>query len=166
MKRLVLILVLLAPAWPGDGSSQEKRPHAAKAAGFDSVADAALVVMRAKADELKISGVAVVAYFEGETITSWSSKMVVVGSYKHDPTATDKGTNLLAAVYTKAAEMADTHQNSGSKVRPPMTGELGWQGGVIARGKNGYLIAAFSGGKSEEDVQVSQAGVAKLADGL
>ena len=103
-----------------------------------------------------------VAYFEGETIQSWSSKMIVVGRYKDDPKANDKGSNLLGIVYAKAAEMADTHQDSGSGVRPPMTGEVGWKGGVIERGRSGYLIAAFSGGKSEDDVAVSRAGMAKL----
>jgi hypothetical protein len=58
--------------------------------------------------------------------------------------------------------MADTLKDSGSQVRPPMTGEFGWQGGVIAHGEAGYLIAAFSGGKSEDDLEVSRAGLAKL----
>ncbi|MGA7301853.1 MAG: hypothetical protein WBX10_16180, partial [Candidatus Sulfotelmatobacter sp.] len=68
--------------------------------------------------------------------------------------------------YAKAAEMADTLKDSGSGVRPPMTGDFGWTGGVIVRGKNGYLIAAFSGGKSDDDVQVSRAGVTQLQTGL
>jgi hypothetical protein len=37
---------------------------------------------------------------------------------------------------------------------------------VIVRGKWGYLIAAFSGGKSEDDVKVSRAGLAQLQTGL
>ena len=103
--------------------------------------------MKARAEELKIGGAAVVAYFDGDKIESWSSKMLVVGRMKDEPTATDKGSNLLAIVYAKAAEMADTLKDSGSKVRPPMTGEFGWEGGVIVRVKTGYIIAAFSGGK-------------------
>ncbi|MGC0775110.1 MAG: hypothetical protein WB543_19400, partial [Candidatus Acidiferrum sp.] len=83
-----------------------------------------------------------------------------------EPSQTDKGANLLGIAYAKAAEMADTLKDSGSQVRPPMTGEFGWTGGVIVRGKSGYLIAAFSGGKSEDDVQVSRAGVAELKIGL
>ena len=88
--------------------------------------------------------------------------MIVVGRYKDDPTATDKGSNLLAIAYAKAAEMADTHQDSGSGIRPPMTGEYGWKGGVIVHGKAGYWIAAFSGGKSEDDVAISREGMSKL----
>ena len=89
--------------------------------------------------------------------------MLVVGRMKEDPKATDKGSNLLAIAYAKAAEMADTLKDSGSQVRPPMTGEFGWQGGVIVKCASGYLIAAFSGGKSEDDVLVSRAGAEALA---
>jgi hypothetical protein len=138
----------------------------AGAANFDVLADAALAVMKKSAAELKIGGVAVVAYFEGDSIQSWSSKMVVVGRMKDIPTANNKGSNLLGIAYAKASEMADTLQNSGAAARPPMTGEFGWQGGVIGRAKTGYVIAAFSGGKSEDDVKVSQAGLAVLKDGL
>jgi hypothetical protein len=92
--------------------------------------------------------------------------MLVVGRMKDDPSATSKGNNLLGIAYAKAAEMADTLKDSGSNLRPPMTGEFGWNGGVIVCGKNGYLIAAFSGGKSEDDVKVSRVGVAELATGL
>ena len=118
--------------------------------------------MKARAEDLKIGGVAVLAYFEGDKIESWTSKMLVVGHMKDQPTATDKGNNLLAIAYAKAAEMADTLRNSGSNTRPPMTGEFGWEGGVIIHVRTGYLIAAFSGGKSEDDVAVSRAGAAKL----
>jgi hypothetical protein len=133
---------------------------------FDSLADSALLAMRTRAEQLRIGGVAVVAYFEGDRAQSWSSKMAVVGRLKDDPSQNDKGANLLGIAYAKAAEMADTLKDSGNQVRPPMTGEFGWKGGVIVRGKNGYLIAAFSGGNSEEDVKVSTAGVAQLQTGL
>ena len=45
---------------------------------FDKLADDALATMRATATERKISGVAVVAFFEGSTIQSWTSRMIVV----------------------------------------------------------------------------------------
>ena len=76
----------------------------------------------------------------------------------------DKGANLLGIAYAKAAEMADTLKDSGSKVRPPMTGEFGWEGGVIMRTKSGYIIAAFSGGKSPDDLAASRAGAAKVLE--
>jgi hypothetical protein len=62
--------------------------------------------------------------------------------------------------------MADTGVNSGTAKRPPMTGEFGWQGGVIEKVKGGALIVSFSGGKSEDDVQVSKAGLAVMKRGL
>ena len=136
------------------------------ARSFDQLADAALLAMRKRAEELKVGGVAVVAYFEGDSIQSWSSKMAVVGRMKDDPSSTQKGSNLLAIAYAKASEMADTLKDSGSHARPPMTGEFGWEGGVIVRGKTGYLIVAFSGGKSADDVNVSRAGVEELKTGL
>ena len=134
----------------------------ANAKGFDKAADRALAAMQKRAAELNISGAAVVAWFEGESIHSWVSKMVVVNHYKDEPSGTNKGSNLLGIAYAKAAEMADTLKDSGSKVREPMTGEYGWQGGAIKRGQSGYWIAAFSGGKSEDDYQVSRAGLATL----
>jgi hypothetical protein len=133
---------------------------------FDGLANSALAAMRKRAEELGIGGVAIVAYFEGDKIQSWSSKMLVIGRMRDEPSQTDKGANLIGIAYAKAVEMADTLKDSGSQVRLPMTGEFGWKGGVIVRGKNGYLIAAFSGGKSEDDVKISRAGVEQLATGL
>lgn len=133
---------------------------------FAEVADAALAAMTRRAEELKIKGVAVVAYIEGDTTQSWSSKMTVVGSMRNAPTEKNRGANLLAIAYSKAAEMAETLKDSGQAGRPPMAGETGWQGGLIKRGKTGYLIAAFSGGPSEADVKVSQAGLEVLASKL
>jgi type 1 glutamine amidotransferase len=133
---------------------------------FDGLANSALAAMKKRADELGIGGVAVVAYFPGDKIQYWSSKMLVIGRMRDEPSDTSKGANLIGIAYAKAVEMADTLKDSGSQVRPPMTGEFGWQGGVIVRGKSGYLIAAFSGGKSEDDVKISTAGVEELKTGL
>ena len=134
---------------------------------FDKLADEALLSMRATAAERKVGGVAIVAYFEGATVQGWTSKMVVVGRMKDEPSASaEKGNNLLAIVYAKAAEMADTLKNSGSKARPPMVGEFGWEGGVIAPVKGGYLIAAFSGGPSSDDVAISHAGLDRMIASL
>jgi len=146
--------------------AQSDPPAAKPAKGFDELADTALQAMTKRAEELKIQGVAVVAYVAGENVAGWSSKMAVVGSLKNAPKDKNPGANLLAIAYSKAAEMAETLQNSGSAGRPPMTGETGWQGGLIKRGKTGYLIAAFSGGPSESDLKVSQAGLEVLAGKL
>jgi hypothetical protein len=130
---------------------------------FNEVADEALRAMKQRAEELNIKGVAVVAGSEGDRVQSWSSKMLVVGALKKGPSGDDPGMNLLAIVYSKAAEMADSLKASGSGMRPPLKGEFGWPGGVITRGKTGYLIAAFSGGSSADDVKAAQAGLDILA---
>ena len=62
--------------------------------------------------------------------------------------------------------MADTLKASGSGVRKPMKCEFGWHGGLVQKGRTGIWIAAFSGGKSEDDVKVSQAGLDVLKPAL
>jgi len=134
--------------------------------GFETIGDKALQAMQERAGALKVKGVAVVAFAGGDSVKAWSSKMLVVGNLTSPPSQTSKGNNFLGIVYSKAAEMADTLRNSGSGIRPPYTGEFGWQGGVVAKGRTGILIAAFSGGRSEDDVKVAQAGLAILLESL
>ncbi len=164
MKRTFLIVLVALSAFAQSTSPPPGDTKPGKI--FDEVADSALMVMTKRAEELKIHGAAVVAYIEGTATKSWFSKMVVVGTMTNVPTEKDHGANLLAIAYSKAAEMAETLKDSGNAGRPPMTGETGWQGGLIKKGKTGYLIAAFSGGPSESDVKVSQAGLAVLAEKL
>lgn len=160
-KRLLAIAILIVLSFAGIeghvGAASAAKPPSAKR--FDALANAALAAMRSRAATLKVEGVAVVAYAPGESIQNWTSKMAVVGRMK-DPAG--KGSNLLGIAYAKASEMADTLQNSGTSGSTPLIGEFGWQGGVIARGKTGYVIVAFSGGKSEDDVQISRSGLAVL----
>jgi len=133
---------------------------------FDEGADQALLAMKRRAEELNIKGVALVAYAEGDTVKSWTSKMVVVGKLADAPDPNRKGNNLLGIAYSKAAEMADTLKDSGSKVRPPMLGEYGYQGGLVIKGKTGILMVVFSGGSSEDDLKVSHAGLDIMANNL
>lgn len=126
---------------------------------FNRTADRALEVMMQQANKQGIKGVALIAYFDGEEIQSWQSKMIVIGKRKDPPDAVSPGANLLAIAYAKAAEAADTLKPSGSAGRTLMTGEYGWSGSVIRKAKHGYWIAAFSGGKSEDDVNVSNRGL-------
>jgi hypothetical protein len=131
----------------------------AAAGSFNELSRRVLVAMKEHAAAIGVTGVAVAAYFDGEQIQSWESKMIVVGKRKDPPTATAPGANLLAIAYAKAAEAADSLKPSGSAGRPLMTGEYGWSGSVIRKAKNGYWIAAFSGGKSENDVDISKTGL-------
>jgi len=160
----MLIAMSLAAVEGNLSAASAQKPVTAKK--FDVLADAALEAMKKRAAELKVTGVAVVSYAQGETIQGWSSKMAVVGRMKDPPTATEKGNNFLGIAYAKASEMADTLADSGTAKRAPMTGEFGWQGGVIARVKSGYAIAAFSGGKSEDDAAISRAGLEVLKGAL
>ena len=173
----IMAMLMNTPNVPAQDKPAASAPDAGKpqpiatgekpARGFDELADKALLAMQQRAAELKVTGVAVVAYSEGDSVKSWSSKMVVVGSLKTGPSKNDPaGANLLAIAYTKAAEMADTLKDSGSAGRPPLKGEFGWQGGVVAKGRTGILIAAFSGGPSADDVKISQAGLAVLSQSL
>ncbi|MGA8043909.1 MAG: hypothetical protein WCA37_14025 [Terracidiphilus sp.] len=164
------VLVALSFVAPQRGTPQAPAAqHAGKPVStkkFDALATRAIEAMRARAAQLGVTGVAVVSYAPGDTVQGWLSKMAVVGRMKDAPSATSKGNNLIGIAYAKSAEMADTLQNSGTASRPPMTGEFGWQGGVVAQGRTGHIIVAFSGGKSEDDVQVSRAGLAVLQPAL
>jgi hypothetical protein len=145
------------------GAANSPKPVNAKK--LDALEVQALEAMKQRAAELKVTGVAVVNYAPGETVQAWTSKMAVVGRMI-DPKASANGNNLLGIAYAKSAEMADTLENSGTAKRPPMTGEFGWQGGIIAQVKSGHIIVSFSGGKSEDDVEVSKAGLTAMKKGL
>ena len=140
-------------------------PRSINAKKLDALESEAIEAMKAKAAALNIQGVAVVNYAPGDTVQAWTSKMAVVGRMI-DPKASANGNNLLGIAYSKSSEMADTLENSGIAKRPPMTGEFGWQGGVIAQVKSGHIIVSFSGGKSEDDVEVSKAGLTAMKNGL
>jgi hypothetical protein len=145
------------------GAADGPRPVNAKK--LDALETQAIQAMKQKAAELNIQGVAVVNYAPGDKVEAWSSKMAVVGRMI-DPKASANGNNLLGIAYAKSSEMADTLLDSGTAKRPPMTGEFGWQGGVIGEVKGAHVIVSFSGGKSEDDVQVSKAGLAVMKNGL
>jgi len=113
--------------------------------------------MEQAAQKISVTGVAVIAYIPGNVTTSWISKMKVVGSLANDKA------NFLAIAYAKAAEMAVTLKDSGTSGRKDITGEFGWEGGVIVKVDPGYLMAAFSGGTSEEDAQAAREGLDWLA---
>ncbi|OCX52238.1 hypothetical protein BEL04_12200 [Mucilaginibacter sp. PPCGB 2223] len=134
-----------------------KKDNAAKGEKiFMSHADDALAVIEQGALKLNIKGVAMVIFVPGDSTRSWVSKMKVVGLMK-------KGSsNLLGVASTKAAEMADTYQDSGSGIRPPLRGEYGYKGGVIRRMGPGYIMAVFSGGSPDQDREAATNGAELL----
>jgi hypothetical protein len=166
MKPWTLCFALAVPlAMLGSDAVAAKPPKPVAAKKFDAAARSAIAAMKAKAGQLNISGVAVVAFSPGDTIEGWSSQMAVVGRMV-DTKASEKGNNLLGIAYAKASEMARTAKDSGTSGLTPMTGEFGWQGGVVVKTDKGLMIVAFSGGKSEDDVEVSKAGLAILKSAL
>jgi hypothetical protein len=120
---------------------------------FVSKADKCLSLMEQAAQKLSVKGVALIAFIPGEVTNSWISKMKVVG------TLTDSKSNLLAIANSKASEMADTHIDSGSGSRSPKAGEFGYKGGITKKVSSGYIIAVFSGGSGEQDVEIAKAGM-------
>ena len=112
MKNIILIVLILG------GVATRAASDVPPAKVFDEQADIALQAMTKRAEELKIKGAAVVAYIPGEDVRAWASKMVVVGAFKNAPTEKDRGANLLAIAYAKAAEMAATLKASGNAGRP------------------------------------------------
>lgn len=160
LRPILLTLAILISIGPAALAAHKPKPPSPKK--FDALAQRAIAAMRQRAAELKVTGVAVVNYAPGETIEGWMSRMAVVGRMTDPPSDAKKGNNLLGIAYAKASEMAETLKDSGTSGKAPMTGEFGWQGGVIGHGKTGHIIVAFSGGKSEDDVQISRAGLAIL----
>lgn len=120
---------------------------------FFKHADQCLVLIEQAAQKISIKGVAIIAFIPGDVTQSWVSKMKVVGHL------TNGKSNLLGIAYTKASEMADTHRDSGSGVREILSGELGYKGGLIKKVNSGYLLAVFSGGKSEQDLELAKIGL-------
>lgn len=120
---------------------------------FVKHADKCLAIIEEEAQKLPIKGVALIAFIPGESTGSWISKMKVVGAL------TSEKSNFLGVASSKAAEMADLLQDSGSGIREPKKGEYGYKGGVIKKVKYGYVLAVFSGGTSEQDAEVAKLGL-------
>ena len=163
IRKTICVVLVVSGMVISAGRGMAAKPVNAKK--FDALSTAALDAMKRKAAELNIQGVAVVSYAEGESVDRWTSRMAVVG-HLTDVKASANGNNLLGIAYAKSAEMARTLKDSGTAGGAPMTGEFGWQGGVILKTGSGYVIVAFSGGKSEDDVQVSKAGLEVMKKGL
>lgn len=135
--------------------------HAQEPSGEDTFyqhADKCLSLMEQLAQKIQVNGVGIIAYIPGDTATTWISKMKVVGAMGNE------SSNYLAVAYSKAAEMAETFQNSGSGIRDPKLGEFGWMGGLIQKVEGGYILAAFSGATGEQDVEVATAGLKYLTN--
>jgi hypothetical protein len=129
---------------------------------FEIVAATMITEMENHARKLGVKGVILVTSMDG-TGSSWLSKMKAVDTIKDVPVDPEQheypGYNFIGIAYSKAAEMADTKLNSGSKVRPAFQGEFGYQGGLIKKVQYGFILVVFSGGTSEQDLEIAQAGM-------
>jgi len=157
MKKLLFILILLFISGlyqtnQAQNKAQEKSAKNAEKT-FVKQADQSLALIEQAAQKISIKGVAIVAFIPNDATVTWISKMKVVGNLTHDKA------NLLAIASTKAAEMADTHLDSGSGVREIYSGELGYKGGLIKKVSSGYILAVFSGGSGEQDLEVAKVGL-------
>jgi hypothetical protein len=129
---------------------------------FQSTAAKIISEMENHARILGVKGVIVVASMDNSGL-SWVSQMKAVDTIKVLDGSPEKsqypGYNFIGVAYSKAAEMADTKLNSGSKVRPAYQGEFGYQGGVIKKVQTGYILTVFSGATSEQDLEIAKAGM-------
>lgn len=136
----------------------------------DLIQSFALARAAAQAQSLGIKGMAAVLIIVGNAPLILQPKLALVGRLYRSPDSAsrgleDVGTNDMAVVFAKIAEMVRTHQNSGSQEdTPPLKGELGYQGGVYEYhlAKKAHLFAAFSGGTPKQDVQIALAAMKVL----
>jgi hypothetical protein len=118
--------------------------------------------METHARKLGVKGVALVASMDDAGF-SWVSQMKAVDTIKVIPDNPEQheypGHNFIGIAYSKAAEMADTKLNSGSKVRSAFQGEFGYPGGLIKKVQSGFILTVFSGASGEQDVEIAKVGM-------
>ena len=129
---------------------------------FQITAGTMITEMENHARKLGVKGVIVVASMD-DTGFSWTSQMKAVDAIKsisENPAQNEyPGNNFIGIAYSKAAEMADTKLNSGSKLRSAFQGEFGYQGGVLKKVQSGFILTVFSGASGEQDLEIAQAGM-------
>ena len=157
---LALVILALVELSGGRGVSAQSPVAADPAAVFSAAAEQALEAMAKEATARQMKGVAVIAFVPGDATRSWASQMRVVDAFVLGQA------NVLGIAYAKMSEMADTLENSGSGKRPPHHGELGYKGGAIRKVPGGHLLAAFSGGKDTDDLDVANLGLDLLEKAL
>jgi hypothetical protein len=122
-----------------------------------------LEAMAEHAQALGAQGVALVALMNAQG-TEWDSRMKALGRTKEVPADLTghayPGYNFIAIAYSKAAEMADTRQDSGSGCRAAYQGEFGYPGGLIRSVNSGYVLVVFSGASGEQDLEIAGKGLA------
>ncbi len=123
----------------------------------DSILIAVLDAMQASARAGNHLGVAGAAYLTGAG--------ELISRTRDCGKVFDAWGNYIGIVHAKLAEMCETREDSGTGKRAPLVGELGYAGGAIRPWGDGYLLAAFSGASSEDDLAISRVGLAAAGDG-
>lgn len=113
-----------------------------------------------------IIGTAVAGYLADKDTMDWQLSIRVFGKVDAPPREGNPGWNIIGTACGKAAESMLTKHPSGTAGRDPLRGEVGIQGSTIRPCGSGYVVAAFSGAKVEQDVAVAQAGVDAMAAAL
>ena len=151
MKKLTFLFILIFTVSLSMVAQSQQKNSGEKI--FTKKAEQAMAMIQEAAEKMSVKGVAIIGFIPGEKSESWITKMKVVGDMINGKD------NLLAIAYTKASEMANTHLNSGSRVRAIYSGELGYQGGLIKKVKSGYVLAVFSGGVTQQDLEIAKIGL-------
>lgn len=130
--------------------------------------EVAVEAIRAKAAEMHIQGVGVALVWKMQDPTSCSPTVKFVGQFHRGPKPErgpdDVGANYLAVALAKLAQMQRTWKPSGQAA---VKGENDFPGGdLIELDENTLLLAAFSGGTGEEDMEIAQAGLAAMKEFL
>ncbi|MEO7979251.1 hypothetical protein [Flavobacterium sp.] len=149
LTNLLLTIIIMTASNNAKAQTMSKEQKKAEKT-FIIHADEALQIMKQEALRMNIKGVGLVSYIPGNETQSWTSKMIVAGA------TGSEGYNYIAIAYSKASEMAETLQNSGSKVRPVKVGEFDYIGGTIKKIDSGYLLSTFSGASGEDDLAVAE----------
>ena len=107
--------------------------------------------MREKTGEMGLRGTSVAAIMDGNR--NLVCRSLDCGKMFEAPM------NSLAIAFSKLSEMVDTLLESGSQTRAVYKGEHGWPGGTLKKVGDVYYLAAFSGAKGEEDLEIAKAGL-------
>ena len=160
MRKVILLLALMlvsSISYIANAQTDRENIKTGETIFIEHVDDC-LDIMEQAAQKMLVTGVAVIAFIPGDVTTSWISKMKVVGVLANDEA------NFLGIANAKASEMANSYKNSGTSQQKPLTGEFGWQGGMIRKVKPGYILAAFSGGTGQQDAEISDEALAWLSN--
>lgn len=114
--------------------------------------------MEMKAREMDMKGVAVASVLPKDSQNDWIAEMKVVDK-TFNVEDSEQGWNLVAIAWSKAGEVIVSGADSGNPDRKCMIGELNYVGGAYDENDAYKFAFAFSGGTSEDDLEVAKYGI-------